>query len=62
MVEIDVIDQLDEDDKRKIAYFVDILIRQSKYRHLRDEIKKRRQEVKKGAVLRHDELWKQLDV
>ena len=36
VVDMKVIDSLDEDDQGKIAYFVDLLLRQVKYRHLRD--------------------------
>ena len=62
VLEMKIIESLDEDDQSKIAYFVNLLLRQGKYRHLRDELKKRRLEIKNGAVLNHDELWNQVDV
>lgn len=37
--EMKIIEELQEEDKEKLAYFLKIIIQQSKYQHLRDEIK-----------------------
>jgi hypothetical protein len=60
--EMDVIDRLDKDDKEKIVYFINLLIRQTKYRTLREEIEKRREEIKAGDVLTHEEIWNKVNV
>jgi len=49
---------LDERDKKKVIEFINIILKQNKYRKLRKEIEKRRKEVKEGKVLSHEEIWK----
>ncbi len=61
-LEFDVIEKLDGNDKQKIEYFIKLLLKQSKYRKLRDQIKRRKREINKGEILTHDELWKSLNV
>ncbi len=62
ILEKDLIDKLEKEDKEKLAYFLDILIQESKYQHLKKEIEDRREEIRKGSVLSHDEIWKQMNV
>ncbi|HFQ94309.1 MAG TPA: hypothetical protein ENK32_09885 [Anaerolineae bacterium] len=62
VVEMDVIEKLDEEDKEKIAYFASLLMRQTKYRHLKKEIEERREEIKQGETLTHSEIWDSMNV
>ena len=41
----------------KIYCFVNLLLKQDKYKKLKKEICSRKKEVKKGDVLTHDEIW-----
>ena len=60
--EFNIIDRLDEDDKYKVKYFIQLLIRQEKYNKLKEEIRSRRKEIAQGEILSHDEIWNHLDV
>ena len=55
-----IISLLDDKDKKKVLEFANILIKQNKYRKLREEIDDRRNEVKKGKVLSHEEIWQDI--
>jgi len=57
-----ILEKLDKEDQEKIAYFLDLLLKQTKYKKLRAEISSKREEIKKGNVLTHDEIWDELDV
>jgi len=57
-----LIDNLDEKDRDKLRYFLRLLLQQSKYRRLRQELKSRREEISKGQTLSHEEIWERLDV
>ncbi|MCD6183107.1 MAG: hypothetical protein J7K01_02250 [Thermovirga sp.] len=59
---ISILNKLDKEDKEKVSYFIRLLMRQSKYRKLREEISARREEIKKGETLTHDDIWDELDV
>ena len=54
--------QLDKDDQEKIQYFIQLLLRQSKYEKLKGEIAQRREEIAKGEVLTHKEIWDEVNV
>lgn|GEM_PF-906913 len=54
--------KLDEPDKKKVEYFVRLLLRHEKYKSLKKEIEERREEVSKGEVVAHDEFWKKMNV
>ena len=58
----DIVDMLDETDKEKLEYFAKILLKQKKYRQLKQEISERRKEIQKDEILTHDEFWKNIDV
>ena len=60
--EFNIIDRLDEDDKYKVKYFIQLLIRQEKYNKLKEEIQSRRKEIAQGEILSHDEILNHLDV
>ncbi len=60
--EFNIIDRLDEDDKYKVKYFIQLLIRQEKYNKLKEEVQSRRKEIAQGEILSHDEIWNHLDV
>ncbi len=57
-----LLNKLDKDDKEKLLYFAKILLRQRKYNALKEEIQSRKEEVKKGEILSHKEIWDDLDV
>ena len=60
--EFTVLERLDDDDKYKIKYFIQLLMQQTKYKKLKEEIRARREEISKGETLTHDEIWTHLDV
>ena len=60
--EFNIIEQLDDDDKHKIRYFIQLLMRQEKYNKLKEEIRSRRKEVAQGDIFSHDDIWSHLDV
>ena len=54
--------RLDDKDQKKIDYFFKLILKKSKYKELRAEIKSRRKEIQDGETLSHDQLWQELDV
>jgi len=50
----------DNEDKKKLSEFAGILVKQDRYSRLRKEIEIRRDEIKKGEVLSHEEIWQDL--
>ena len=62
MVSMDILRKLDQEDQEKILYFAGLLLKQEKYKKLREEIEIRKMEIEKGDVLTHDEVWNRLDV
>lgn len=58
----DILEKLDNSDKEKVEYFVQLLLRQEKYKSLQKEIGERRKEVSIGEVLSHEEFWKEMNV
>ncbi|MHB2149145.1 hypothetical protein ACX8XP_08825 [Calditrichota bacterium LG25] len=61
-LDLKVLERLDKDDREKITYFIRLLLNQSKYRKLKEEISKRRDEIVRGDSLNHDEIWNKLNV
>ncbi len=59
---IDIINHLHEEDKEKLSYFVDLLLKKSEYENLSKDISKRRSEIKKKNVLSHEDVWKSVNV
>jgi len=57
-----LIEKLDAEDQEKAAYFIKLLLEQSKYRKTKAELRERREEVQRGETLSHEEIWSQLDV
>ena len=57
-----ILDKLDHEDRAKVSYFVKLLMSQSKYRRLKEEVLERRQEIERGEVLTHKEIWDEIDV
>ena len=57
-----ILEKLDKEDKEKVSYFVRLLLNQSKYRTLKEEISLRREEINQGEWLTHDEFWDTLNV
>jgi hypothetical protein len=54
---VEIISLLNDEDKNKLLEFANILLKRNKYIKLREEIEARRDEVKKGKVLSHEEIW-----
>ncbi len=61
-LDIDVLRRLDRDDREKMMYFLRLLLNQPKYAKLKEEVMRRREEVKRGDSLTHEEVWRRLDV
>ncbi len=62
MKDMRIFEKLDAEDREKVEYFLELLIEQSKYRKLRAELSERREEIRKGEVLTHEEIWSRLGV
>ncbi len=62
MLDLNVLERLDKTDQEKIEYFLKLLLDKSKYKKLKEEISVRREEIVKGEVLDHDEIWNKIDV
>ena len=56
------IKKLDGDDRDKIMYFVNLLIKKEKYDKLKKDISNRRLEIESGETITHDDIWKQMNV
>ncbi len=56
----DILERLDKNDKEKLSYFIEMLLKQSKYQKLKKEIYMRRQEIEKGETLTHEDIWKEV--
>jgi hypothetical protein len=61
-LDLKVLEKLDKADQEKITYFLKLLLNKSKYKKLKEEISIRRDEIVKGEILNHDEIWNKLDV
>ena len=49
--DFNIIERLDDDDRYKIQYFVQLLMRQEKYNKLKEEIRSRRKEISQVKYL-----------
>ena len=56
---IQLLEKLDEQDREKAVYFLKLLLEQEKYRKTKVELRERREEVQRGDVLTHEEIWSQ---
>ncbi len=54
---IEIINKLDKNDKKLLDFLALELLKKEKYQNLRIEIEKRREEIKKGNTLSHEEVW-----
>ena len=59
---LDVLEKLNNEDKEKINYFIDLILSKEKYKMLKVEIEKRREEIKNNNILSNDEIWQELNV
>ncbi len=59
---LNLLTKLDAEDRKKIIYFANLLLKQKKYQKLREEIEERKKEIEKGEVFTHEEIWKKLNV
>jgi hypothetical protein len=60
--EIGIIERLDQEDKEKVSYFIRLLLNKSKYQQLKKEVMARREEIKSGETISHEDLWKKMNV
>ena len=59
---LNILTKLDTEDREKIMYFANLLLKQKKYQKLREEIEERKKEITRGEVLTHGEIWEKLNV
>ena len=59
---MDIIENLNKEDKDKVSYFVRLLLNQCKYQAFKKEIGLRREEIQQGKTLTHEEIWDQMNV
>ena len=62
MEDLKIIDKLSKEDRDKVIYFAKILLKQARYRQLKEEIDSRKKEIENGDILTHDEIWNELNV
>ncbi|GAG86956.1 unnamed protein product [marine sediment metagenome] len=48
---------LDEKEQLIVIDFIEKILKSKRYKKLREEIKERREEVSKGEVISHEEIW-----
>ena len=60
--EASIMERLDQEDREKVSYFIQLLLNKSKYQVLKKEIAERRKEITTGETLSHEEIWEQLNV
>lgn len=57
---VKIISFLDDNDKKSLLEFADILFKKNKYAALRRELETRRSEIATGEVLSHKEIWQDI--
>lgn len=57
---IEIMSFLNDEDKKNLAEFANILFQKTKYNSLRNEIETRRTEIMRGEVLSHKEIWQDI--
>ena len=57
-----LLEKMDQEDQKKVSYFMSLLLSQSKYSALQKEISLRRKEIRQGKSLTHKEIWNELHV
>ena len=62
MEDLNILTKLDAEDREKIVYFANLLLKQKKYQKLREEIEERKKEIERGEVFTHEEIWEKLNV
>ena len=59
---LNILTKLDAEDREKIMYFANLLLKQKKYQKLREEIEEREKEIERGEIFNHEEIWEKLNV
>ena len=59
---LNILTKLDAEDREKIMYFANLLLKHKKYQKLREEIEKREKEIERGEIFTHEEIWEKLNV
>ena len=60
--EMSMIEKLDQQDQDKVSYFIRLLAHQAKYHALNKEIALRREEIRQGNTLTHEDIWETVNV
>ena len=45
---------------KRLLYFAKLLLKQEKYKKLKEEIEDRKKEIERGEIFTHDEIWNKL--
>lgn len=53
----EMLNTLDDKEQIVVMDFIQKILKSKKYKKLREEIKKRREEVSKGKIMSHEEIW-----
>ena len=62
MTNFQLFEALDAEDQKKAAYFLKLLLQQSKYQKTKLKLKERREEVEQGETITHQQIWSGLGV
>ena len=62
MKSLNILTKLDAEDREKIMYFANLLLKHKKYQKLREEIEEREKEIERGEIFTHEEIWEKLNV
>ena len=62
MKSLNILTKLDAEDREKIMYFANLLLKHKKYQKLRKEIEEREKEIERGEIFTHEEIWEKLNV
>ena len=57
---LNILTKLDAEDREKIMYFANLLLKQKKYQKLREEIEEREKEIERGEIFTHEEIWEKI--
>ena len=57
---LNILTKLDAEDREKIMYFANLLLKHKKYQKLRKEIEEREKEIERGEIFTHEEIWEKI--
>ena len=59
---MNTINLLEDEDKQKVSYLANLLLKKKKYKYLKKDLLERRNEIGCNDTLSHDEVWDSLNV